>query len=156
MIFPTTFSPSSSLRVCIMHNVAHHRISISSLCTRREKSFCIEKRRERALLLSLQPRLRLCLSLASNRHRQRLQEGDESDDTCAKVKMYGPRAREPTTPPRATLVKEILIIRYAIEGGTRDAEGPLISSRCHFVKRRVTRCLRSSGGSLQAITCCIR
>lgn len=120
--------------VCIMHNGAHHRISISSFCTHAEKSFCIEQARE-ALFFSLRRGRGPHLSLTSNRrrHRQRLQEGDEGDDTCAKVKMYGPRAREPIS-PRATLVKEILITRYVTRGEVRNAEGPLISSRCHFVK----------------------
>jgi len=98
--------------VCIMHNGAHHRISISSFCTHAEKSFCIEQMGE-ALFFSLRRGQGFYLSLTPNRHRhrQRLQEGDEGDDTCAKVKMYGPRTRE-STPPRVTLVKEILITRY--------------------------------------------
>lgn len=76
------------LCVCIMHNGAHHRISISSLCTRRRKAF-VSSRQERPYFFPFAKPRRLSLASNRHRHRQLLQEGDEGDDTCAKVKMYG-------------------------------------------------------------------
>lgn len=105
------------LCVCIMHNGAHHRISISSLCTRRRRAF-VSSRRERPYFFPFAKPQRFSLAPNRHRHRQRLQEGDEGDDTCAKVKMYGSASTWVDSPTCNILVKEILITRYVIGGRT--------------------------------------
>lgn len=80
--------PAPAGRIYIMHSRAHHRISISPLC-RERSGRCIEKMGERPIFPSDVPFADIGDGCCG---------GDEGDDTCAEVKMYGPRAREQTLP----------------------------------------------------------
>lgn len=118
--------------VCIMHNGAHHRISISSFCTHAEKSFCIEQARE-ALFFFPSPRLRSPpLPYFES----------TSTSTTAARRWRHVRQSENVWPANTWVDSPTCNTRerdshnsICDQGrGAGDAEGPLISSRCHFVK----------------------
>lgn len=117
--------------VCIMHNGAHHRISISSFCTHAKKSFCIEQARE-ALFFFPSPRLKFpplpyfestsTSTTAARRWRHvRQSENVWPANTWADSPTCNTRERDSHN-------------SICDRGEARDAKGPLISSRCHFVK----------------------
>lgn len=142
--------------VCIMHNGAHHRISISSFCTHAEESFCIEQAREALFFPFAEAEASAPLpyfeststSTTAARRRRRWRHVRQSENVW-------PANTWADSPTRNTRERDSHNSICETGGEMWDAEGPLISSRCHFVKPSSDtlpflrwRCIGTS------ITCC--